>query len=200
MKIPGTNFISYTSGQRYITSVNKFSKCIAVLILVFTFLILLTSYDAESTEPLLQPYGVIFGQKFDANQHRTIVRRGNVRSVELKTAHRPDDTEKLLAEICDDYGLQVITWRNHIRSSPSALSSHNEILKKIRLKFGAPRIKQQTAFWISNDINIVVKIRRENNTFQNQIRYFGPNNKPCFEKLMLVLQGNGPIPNVGIKN
>ena len=30
MKIPSTNFISNTSGQRYIALVNKFSNCIAV--------------------------------------------------------------------------------------------------------------------------------------------------------------------------
>ena len=32
MQIPGTNFIAHTNGQRYITSVNKFSKCISVQI------------------------------------------------------------------------------------------------------------------------------------------------------------------------
>jgi len=32
MKIPGTNFTSHVSGQRYITSVNNFSKCIAIQI------------------------------------------------------------------------------------------------------------------------------------------------------------------------
>jgi putative glutamine amidotransferase len=32
IKIPGTNFMSHTCGQRYIASVNKFSKCIAVQI------------------------------------------------------------------------------------------------------------------------------------------------------------------------
>jgi putative glutamine amidotransferase len=32
IKIPGTNFMSHASGQRYITSVNTFSKCIAVQI------------------------------------------------------------------------------------------------------------------------------------------------------------------------
>jgi hypothetical protein len=159
-------------------------------ILVLTFLVLLISYDAESTEPLHQPYGVIFGQKFDLNQHKTIARRGNVRSVELKTTNRPDDTEKLLAEICDEYGLQVITWLSHIRSSSSALASHNEILKKIQLKFGAPKIKRQTAFWTSSYINIVVKIRSKDNTYQNQIRYFGPKNKLCFEKFMIQLGKN----------
>ncbi len=160
--------------------------------IVITLLVFLISYDAESSEPLLQPYGVIFGQKFDRNQHKTIARRGNVRSVELKTTNRPDDTEKLLAEICDDYGLQVITWRSHIRSASSALTSHNEILEKIKLNFGAPKIKHKTAFWISNEINIVVKIRRKNNIYQNQIRYLGPENKPCFEKFITQLEKNHP--------
>lgn len=32
MKIPGTNFTAHISGQRYVTSVNKFSNCLAVQI------------------------------------------------------------------------------------------------------------------------------------------------------------------------
>ena len=169
-------------------------------IIVITFLVLLTSHGAESAEAVFQPYGTTFGQKFDANQHKTIARRGNVRSVELKTTNRPDDTEKLLAEICDNYGLQVITWLSHIRSSSSALASHNEILKKFKIKFGTPTIKRKSAFWMSNEINIVVKIRHENNTYQNQIRYFGPKNKPCFEKLITQLRKNLPIPRIKMKD
>jgi hypothetical protein len=165
-----------------------------VHIIVITFLVLLISYDAEGTESLLQPYGAIFGQKFDQNQHKTIARRGNVRSVELRTTNRPDDTEKLLAEICDDYGLQVITWLSHIRSASSALTSHKEILKKIKLELGEPKIKRKSAFWISNDINIVVKIRSKNDIYQNQIRYFGPKNKPCFEKFIKQLGKTLPVP------
>ena len=152
--------------------------------LITIFLVLLISYDAKSSEIEDPPYGIQFGQKFDASEHETILRRGNVRSVNLKTANRPDDTEELRAEICDDYGLQIITWRSHIRSLASASASHNEILKKFEKKYGAPKIRRKSTFWISRDLQIVVKIRNKNNTHQNQIRYFGPKNKPCFMKLI----------------
>ncbi|HIF58353.1 MAG TPA: hypothetical protein EYQ26_02525 [Rhodospirillales bacterium] len=152
--------------------------------LITIFLVLLISYDAKSSEIEDPPYGIRFGQKFNASEHKTIQRRGNVRSVILKTANRPDDTEELRAEICDDYGLQIITWRSHIRSLASASASHNEILKEFEKKYGAPRINRKSAFWTSSNFQIVVKIRSKNNTHQNQIRYFGPRNKPCFNKLI----------------
>ena len=152
--------------------------------LITIFLVLLISYDAKSSEIEDPPYGIQFGQKFDASEHETIQRRGNVRSVILKTANRPDDTEELRAEICDVYGLQIITWRSHIRSLASASTSHNEILREFEKKYGAPRIRRESAFWTSSDFQIVVKIRNKNNTHQNQIRYFGPKNKPCFKKLI----------------
>ena len=152
--------------------------------LITIFLVLLISYDAKSSETEDPPYGIQFGQKFDASEHETIQRRGNVRSVKLKTANRPDDTEELRAEICDEYGLQIITWRSHIRSLASASSSHNEIVKELEKKYGAPRIRHKSTFWISSGLQIVVKIRNKNNTHQNQIRYFGPKNKPCFNKLI----------------
>ena len=74
-----------------------------------------------------------------------MARRGNIRTVKCKNykSLRPDDTEELLAEICDDHGLQVITWRSHIRSPSSALASHNNILKRLKTRFGAPKIKAQ---------------------------------------------------------
>jgi hypothetical protein len=156
--------------------------------IVLTSFILLASYDAKSTEPLFEPYGAKFGQKFDVNQHKTMARRGNIRTVKLRTTNRPDDTEELLAEICDDHGLQVITWRSHIRSPSSALASHNNILKRFKKKFGAPKIKHKSAFWTSKELSIVVKIRDKNITHQNQIRYFGPKNVPCFEKFMTYLK------------
>ena len=152
--------------------------------LITIFLVLLISYDAKSSEIEDPPYGIQFGQKFDASEHETILRRGNVRSVKLKTANRPDDTEELRAEICDEYGLQIITWRSHIRSLASASASHNEILKEFEKKYGAPRIRHKSTFWISSGLQIIVKIRNKNNTHQNQIRYFGPKNKPCFNKLI----------------
>ena len=73
--------------------------------IILTSLMLLASYDVKSTESLFEPYGAKFGQEFDINQHKTMARRGNVRTVKLRTTNRPDDTEELLAEICDDYGL-----------------------------------------------------------------------------------------------
>ena len=127
---------------------------------------LLASYDVKSTEPLFEPYGAKFGQEFDINQHKTMARRGNVRTVKLRTTNRPDDTEELLAEICDDYGLQVITWRSHIRSPSSALVSHNDILNRLKKKFGTPKIKHKSAFWTLKDLTIVVKIRDENITIK----------------------------------
>ena len=156
--------------------------------IILTSLMLLASYDVKSTEPLFEPYGAKFGQEFDINQHKTLARRGNVRTVKLRTTNRPDDTEELLAEICDDYGLQVITWRSHIRSPSSALVSHNDILNRLKKKFGTPKIKHKSAFWTLKDLTIVVKIRDENITHQNQIRYFGPKNEPCFEKFVTYLK------------
>lgn len=156
--------------------------------IVLTCFILLVSFDAESSEPFFEPYGAKFGQKFDVNQHKTMARRGNIRTVKLRTTNRPDDTEELLAEICDDYGLQVITWRSHIRSPSSALASHSNILERLIKKFGAPKIKYKSAFWTSKDLSIVAKIRDENIAHQNQIRYFGPKNEPCFNEFMTYLK------------
>ena len=104
------------------------------------------------------------------------------KSVLLKTADRPDDTERLSAEICDDSGLQILTWQSHIRSLVSATSSHKAILRELKKKHGKPKIKKKSAFWITKEFQIVVKIRSKNKTYQNQIRYFGPQHEPCFEK------------------
>jgi hypothetical protein len=131
------------------------------------------------------PYGTKFGQKYDASEHETIRRRGNVRSVKLKTAERPDDTEDLRAEICDEHGLQVITWRSHIRSLSAASLRHTEIAKGFTTKFGRPQIKRGSSFWKAKGFYIVLKIRNNENVYQNQIRYFGPQNEPCFERLMI---------------
>ena len=147
--------------------------------------LLLNSIQVLSYEVNSLPYGAKFGQKFQASEHQTIQRRGNIRSVELKTANRPDDTEEIRAEICDSYGLQLITWRSHIRSLTAASSSHNEIIKNFKKKYGTPKIREETAFWISEGFNIVVKIKEKHGTYQNQIRYFGPKNEPCLKKFFL---------------
>ena len=154
------------------------------LTLIIFIVLVLNSYPVMSNEFGEPPFGVQFGQKFQTSKHKTIQRRGNVRSVKLKTADRPDDTEEIKAEICDNYGLQIITWRSHIRSQSAASASHNEILKNFKKKYGTPKIRKKTAFWVSNHFNIVAKIREKDGTFQNQIRYFGPKNEPCLKKFL----------------
>ncbi|MDP7600894.1 MAG: hypothetical protein QF605_05865, partial [Rhodospirillales bacterium] len=79
--------------------------------LSFSLILLLgfVSFNAQAAEEDQPPYGVVFGQIYDAMEHKTLKRRGNVRSVKLRTADRPTDTEELRAEICDEYGLQIIT-------------------------------------------------------------------------------------------
>jgi hypothetical protein len=136
------------------------------------------------------PFGAKFGQKFDASEHETIIRRGNVRSVKLKTEDRPDDTEVLRAEICDKYGLQILTWRSYIRSKSAAIARHKEISQEMTGKYGKPKNRRGSAFWSAKGFVVVAKIRAKNKIYQNQIRYFGPENKPCFEKLMIHQQKN----------
>ena len=148
-------------------------------IVVIIFLIPL---KALSGEVGALPYGAYFGQIFNPSEHKTIQRRGNIKSVLLKTADRPDDTERLSAEICDGSGLQILTWQSHIRSLVSATSSHKEILRDFKKKYGKPQIKKKSAFWATKELQIVVKIRSKNKTYQNQIRYFGPQYEPCFEE------------------
>ena len=152
-------------------------------VMIISFLIFL-SYEVKSKESVQLPYGVKFGQKFYPMEHETIRRLGNIRSVKLRTASRPDDTGELRAEICDKYGLQIITWRSHIRSQASASSSHNEIIKSFKKKFGAPRLKRGSLIWKVRDYYIVVKIKEKNNVHQNQIRYFGPKNESCFDEFI----------------
>jgi hypothetical protein len=157
---------------------------------IVTLLLLLVSIsqNAESKEQQTSPYGASFGEEFNATKHEIIRRRGNVRSVKLKTADRPDDTEELRAEICDEYGLQVITWRSHTRSSSAATLRHAEITKNFTEKYGKPQLKRGSSFWHSKEFHVVAKVRSKGKDFQNQIRYFGIKNEPCFESLMIHLQ------------
>ncbi len=159
-------------------------------LLAFILCLLIFSPSVESREKDSAPYGVKFGQKFDVTEHESITRRGNVRSVKLKTAERPDDTEELRAEICDEHGLQVITWRSHIRALSAANERHREITKDLTDKYGKPKRRRGSAFWQAKGYIIVAKIRSKDNIHQNQIRYFGPKNEPCFEKLMIHQQQN----------
>ena len=152
-------------------------------IIIILFLILLSN-ELKSEEDIRLPYGATFGQKFDPMEHETIRRLGNIRSVRLRTTSRPDDTEELRAEICDEYGLQIITWRSHIRSLESASASHREIVRKFKKKIGLPSLKGGSLIWKANDYYIVVKIRQNNNVHQNQIRYFGPKNESCFDEFI----------------
>jgi hypothetical protein len=149
---------------------------------IITVILALVTIKAFAAETENLPYGAQFGQLFDSSEHQTIQRRGNIKSVLLKTADRPKDTEKLSAEICDNSGLQILTWESHIRSSISAIASHEEILLKLKKKYGNPKIHKNSAFWLTEKFQIVAKIRRRNKTYQNQIRYFGPKYKPCFKK------------------
>jgi|TARA_B100000315_G_C14587725_1_gene593997 hypothetical protein len=145
-----------------------------------------TPVQAQEKEDKDQPpYGVVFGQIYDVTEHETIIRRGNVRSVKLRTADRPDDTEELRAEICDEHGLQIITWRSYIRSLSAAAARHVEIAKELTEKYGKPKLRRSSAFWTANGFHVVAKIRSKDKIHQNQIRYFGPKNEPCFTKLMI---------------
>ncbi|MBT3991517.1 MAG: hypothetical protein HON14_19370 [Rhodospirillaceae bacterium] len=162
-------------------------------LLIFMCVVLISSIalgeeDAKKIDR--PPYGVKFGQKFDASEHATITRRGNVRSVKLRTADRPDDTEDLQAEICEEFGLQVLTWRSYIRSKSAAAERHKEISREMTEKYGKPKTLRRSAFWKAKGFHIVVKIRNKAKIYQNQIRYFGPKNEPCFEKLMIHQQKN----------
>ncbi|MBT3915680.1 MAG: hypothetical protein HOF23_04855 [Rhodospirillaceae bacterium] len=152
----------------------------ASLILLLSFL----SSPASAAEKHIPPYGAVFGQIYDVMEHETLKRRGNVRSVKLRTADRPDDTEELRAEICDKHGLQFITWRSYIRSLSAATARHLEITKEFTAQYGKPKRRGGSAFWTAKGFIVVAKIRSKDNIHQNQIRYFGPKNEPCFEKLM----------------
>lgn len=148
-----------------------------------------TALAKEKTkEPDLPPFGVKFGQKFDITEHKSIRRRGNVRSVKLKTADRPNDTEELRAEICDKYGLQFVTWRSYIRSQSAASARHKEIVNAFSKEYGKAKKRRGSVFWKAEGFYVVAKIRKKGNIYQNQIRYFGPKNEPCFEELKNQLQ------------
>ena len=108
-----------------------------------------------------------------------------MRSVKLKTLDRPNDTEDLQAEICDEHGLQIITWRSYIRSLSAAKARHAEIAQEFSAKYGKPKLRGGSAFWQTKGFVVVAKIRSKQKIHQNQIRYFGPKNEPCFEKLMI---------------
>jgi len=155
------------------------------LFVSFILLIVFLSSPAPAAEKHKPPYGVVFGQIYDVTEHETLKRRGNVRSVKLRTANRPDDTEELRAEICDKYGLQIITWRSYIRSLSAAAARHLEIAKEFTDKYGKPKLRGGSSFWTAKGFIVVAKIRSKDNILQNQIRYFGSKNEPCFEKLMI---------------
>ena len=160
------------------------SRNLSIKILLIFISIVLVPYELRSTENKQSPYGVKFGQKFNVSEHEHIRRRGNIRSVNLKTAARPDDTEELRAEICDHYGLQIVTWKSHIRSLSAAKLRLEEISEKLSNGFGKPLKKLSSRIWSSDDVHIIAKIRSKGKTYQNQIRYFGPNNKECVEKFI----------------
>lgn len=134
------------------------------------------------------PFGVKFGQTYDATEHKSIRRRENIRTVELTTEDRPDDTKILRAEICDRYGLQIVTWKSHIRGLSAAKERHLELAAEISQKFGVPNtgmnVKKKQLVWQKDDVIAILKIRRENSVYQNQLRYMGPKNEPCLTRLM----------------
>jgi len=160
-------------------------RALQVILILQLSLLSSTVLAEEKDEP---PYGVVFGQIYDVTEHKTLTRRGNVRSVKLRTADRPGDTEELRAEICDEHGLQIITWRSYIRSLSAATARHAEIAKEFTAKYGKPKLRGGSAFWQAKGFVVVAKIRSKDKIHQNQIRYFGPKNEPCFEKLMIYQQ------------
>lgn len=154
---------------------------------IATFIVLMACFSSSesfSKEKEKPPFGVVFGQKYDVSEHKTVRQRSNVRSVKLKTEDRPDDTEDLQAEICDEYGLQIITWRSHIRSLSAATARHRELAVDLTQLYGKPKFRRGSSFWEAKGFIVVAKIRGKDKIFQNQIRYFGPKNEPCFDKLM----------------
>ncbi len=165
-------------------------NCFFVLVISGMFY----AWNSAYAEALPQPFGIIFGQDYDVSEHKTVRRRENVRTVDLKTADRPDDTKDLRADICDRYGLQIVTWRSHIRGLGAAKERHLELAAEISEKFGVPRsgpaLKKAKLVWQKGAVTAVLKIRRENSVYQNQLRYFGPKNEPCLARLMRRLQPN----------
>ncbi len=156
------------------------------------FFSILVAWGTAGAGTVPGPYGVIFGQEYDVLEHKSIRRRENVRTVKLRTADKPDDTKELRAEICDRFGLQIVTWKSHIRGLDVARERHVELANEISDKFGVPTsgpaVRKKKLVWQKAAITVVLKIRRENSVYQNQIRYFGPKNEPCLTRLMKRIQ------------
>ena len=137
---------------------------------------------AKEESPL--PFGTKFGQKFNPSKHEYIRRIENVRSVNLRTSIRPEDTEILRGKICDSYGLQVVTWRSHIRSLNSANKNQKEIIERFTKMYGKPTTNYGSWFWQAHNSDIIVKIRSNSRLHQNQIRLLGPKNIACIEHML----------------
>lgn len=186
-------FKNITLAKRLIIFINE---CIEIQVLANNFkrvsvgfiisFLCLASYNnsAKGEHINLPPYGVIFGQQFDAEKHEHIRRRRNIQSVKLKDVNRPKNTEELRAEICDRYGLQIITWRSQLGSLEISKKRDTEITVKFINKFGPPNLKNKSTIWKISEFDIVTKIREQNKEYQNQIRYFGPQNRVCLQELV----------------
>ena len=154
----------------------------------FTFLVTLlltinfTFRDARAD--ISQHFGIEFGSDYNSIIHKSIKIRKNIHTVLIKATNAPPDTKSLRAEICDNFGVQIITWRSIERSLSSGVENLEKIRKKLTIRFGSSKIKNGSYIWTKNSISIVAKIRTKKNTYQNQIRYFGPKNEECLNQLI----------------
>ena len=151
---------------------------------MLTLLLAVNFIFKDTRADISQHFGIEFGSDYNSIIHKSIKIRKNIHTVLLKTDNAPPDTKSLRAEICDNFGLQIITWRSIERSLSSSFESLEKIRNDLTIRFGPSKIKNGSYIWTKNSINIVAKIRAKKNTYQNQIRYFGPNNEECLNQLI----------------
>tara|TARA_B110000444_G_C18823838_1_gene589217 strand:+ start:1631 stop:2098 length:468 start_codon:yes stop_codon:yes gene_type:complete len=151
---------------------------------MLTLLLAVNFIFKDTRADISQHFGIEFGSDYNSIIHKSIKIRKNIHTVLIKTDNAPPDTKSLRAEICDNFGLQIITWRSIERSLSSSVESLEKIRDDLTIRFGPSKIKNGSYIWTKNSINIVAKIRAKKNTYQNQIRYFGPNNEECLNQLI----------------
>ena len=153
-------------------------------IFMLTLLLAVNSIFKDTRADISQHFGIEFGSEYNSIIHKSIKIRKNIHSVLINANNTPSDTKSLRAEICDDFGVQIITWRSIERSLSSGVENLEKIRKKLTIRFGSSKIKNGSYIWTKNSISIVAKIRIKKNTYQNQIRYFGPKNEECLNQLI----------------
>ena len=152
--------------------------------LILSLLLPINFTSKDSRADISQHFGIKFGSDFNSVIHKSINIRKNIRTVLIETENTPTDTKSLRAEICDNFGIQIITWRSIERSLSSSVERQEKIRKDLSILFGPSKFKNGSYIWTNNSINIITKIRANENNYQNQIRYFGPKNNECFNQLI----------------